>query len=158
MTPARDHHVLRQGFIATFVSMIVVAPVLWMLLDREPPYTFQSADISPSDVPQGAEIHITFRVKQTRAPCGPGLVYRELKESSGKLHVYDPVMRAAPPDIVNNQFTRISKLPDNIGSGPTMYRGMACYTCNILQNWLRWPVCVSTPNVTFNVTAKDRPQ
>lgn len=155
---ADDHHLLRHFFIAIFISMIVVAPVLWMLLDRNPPYIFERVEISPRDVPQGGEIHITFTVKQKRAPCNPGLVYREFKESSGKMHVYDPVMRAAPPVIADNKFTRISKLPDNIDPGLTVYRGMACYTCNVIQSWLRWPVCVSTLPVTFNVIAKDRPQ
>jgi hypothetical protein len=154
-TPTPSYHIMKHSIIAAFVSVIFLAPVLWMLMDRAPPYTFEDVEVSPHNVPQGGEIYITFTVKQNRPPCDPGLIYREFKGATGQLHVFDPIMRSRPPIIENNKFTRISRLPAQIVPGPAVYRGAACYTCNPLQSWLRWPVCVRTPDVEFNVIPKE---
>lgn len=148
--------VQRQVIAALFVSVLGVVPTLWMLMDRSPPYTFEYAEILPSDVQPGEDIHIEFTVVPNRPTCGPGVIYHEFKEiSSGKLHIYDPVHRDDVVDIKNGKFTRVEKLPDNISLGPTIYRGMDCYTCNPLHSLLRWPVCTTTPNVKFNVKEKE---
>lgn len=144
--------VQRQVMAALFVSVLGIVPTLWMLMDRSPPYTFEYAEIIPNNVPQGEDIHITFTVVQNRPTCGPGVIYHEFKELTGKLHLYDPVHRDDVVDIKNGKFTRIEKTPDGISVGPTIYRGADCYTCNPLHSLLRWPVCTSTPNVKFNVT------
>ncbi len=141
----------RQVVAALFVSVLAVVPTLWMLMDRSPPYIFEYAEIIPNVVPQGGEIHIEFTVIQNRANCGPGVIYHEYKEASGKLHLYDPVHHDDVNDIVNNKFSRIEKLPDGISVGTTIYRGTDCYTCNPVQSLLRWPVCASTPNLKFTV-------
>lgn len=142
----------RRNMVIAFVAVAVFGPLIWMLMDRDPPYTFQQVTIEPQEVEPGQDIFVTFQVKPQRpAPCNPGLVYRELKEESGKLHVFDPVSRRVYPEMSNNQFTRILHIPSNISPGKTYYRGNVCYTCNPLREWLRWPVCVQTPEVEFMV-------
>lgn len=145
---------VRQNLVAAFVAVGVIAPPVWMLLDREPPYRFEHVEIAPANVVQGGEISITFTIKPLRTSCGPGLIYREFKEETGKLHVYDPIQRVEAPVLNDNKFTRYSKLPDNISPGQTIYRGISCYTCNPMQGLMRWPVCASTPSATFNVVEK----
>lgn len=143
---------LGMNAVSAFIAIAFVAPLAWMLMDREPPYTFVGTEISPAYVREGGEIEITFTVKENRPACGPGMIYREFKEEvSGKIHTIDPVTRAAPPVIVNNKFTRIAKLPENITPGLVTYRGMACYTCNPVHSWLRWPVCTNTPTAQFEI-------
>jgi len=149
--------VKRHIVIATFVSVLIIVPVMWMLMDRTPPYTIEHVEINPHNAVQGQEIYITFTVKSNRTACSPGLIYREYREESGKLHLFDPIIRAEAPALDNNRFVRISKLPDNISPGPTIYRGTACYTCNPIHSWLHWPVCSSTPNIEFNVVRKPSP-
>lgn len=145
----------RRNVVVAFIAIAGFAPLLWMVMDRDPPYRFEQVEISPADAVQGSEIHITFTVRPNRAPCSPGLVYREFKEvASSRLFIYDPILRSEAPALVNNSFTRISKLPIDIAPGPALYRGMACYTCNPIHSWLRWPVCVTTPNVQFNILDK----
>lgn len=146
---------LRKHMRAAFVAAGVVVPVSWFLMDRTPPYRFEHVEITPANVVQGGEISITFTVKQLRTSCGPGTIYREFKEETGKLHVYDPIERVDAPVINDNKFIRYSKLPDTISPGPTIYRGTSCYTCNPMQGLLRWPVCASTPSATFNVVEKN---
>ena len=148
--------VQRQVIAALFVSVLGVVPTLWMLMDRSPPYTFEYAEVIPNDVPQGGDVNIFFKVVQNRPTCGPGVIYHQFKEeSTGKLHLYDPVHRNDIPDIKDNQFKRVRKLPEGISTGEAIYRGTDCYTCNPLHSLLRWPVCTSTPNVKFNVTREE---
>lgn len=146
-----------RNFVAAFIAVFLFAPILWMLLDRDPPYEFEKVEIEPQVVASTETIYITFQVKQTRAVCGPGLIYRQFREEpSGKLHIYDPIQRADPPVIENNRFTRMSALPANMTPGLVTYRGTSCYTCNPVQAWLRWPVCVTTPDVPFVVLEKPK--
>lgn len=142
-----------RNFIVAFIAVGIFGPLLWMVMDREPPYTFEKVEVFPVAVPPGGEIQIMFAVRQNRrAPCSAGLVYREFKEMlSSRLFIYDPIVRAEAPVIVKNSFSRISKLPKDITPGPAIYRGRACYTCNPIHQWLRWPVCVVTPEVPFNI-------
>lgn len=151
MAPLTD---FRRNVIIAFGVVAIFGMPFWWLLDRDPPYTFELVDVSPPTVEQGGELHITFTVRQNRPACGPGLVYRQFKEASGKLHVFDPVTRAEAPTIDDDKFTRIARLPESISPGPTIYRGISCYTCNPIHSWLRWPVCASTPPVTFNIIEK----
>lgn len=151
-----------QHIIAAFIAIGVVSPTVLMLMDRVPPYEFERVEISPTNVLPGGEIEITFTVQRLRPSCGPGTVYRWFREmalsSDGvptrKLHTYDAITRAREPEIVDGKFTRRSKLPDNISAGPVVYYGQSCYTCNPMQGMLRWPVCASTPEATFNVLEK----
>lgn len=146
-----DSFVRKQIAVATFISVLFVVPVLWMLMDRSPPYVYEKVEIEPQDVIQGGDIYITFTVKETRPACGAAMVYREFKEASGKLHIYDPIKRIETPHLIDKKFSRISKIPDNLTPGIVTYRATACYTCNPIHSWLRWPVCVSTPDIEFNV-------
>lgn len=145
----------RRNVIIAFVAVFVFGPFMWMAMDRKPPYAFEHVEIEPAEVVQGGTIRITFTVKQNRAPCGPGLVYREFKEvKAGKLHVFDPIMRTEAPIIVDNKFTRTAPVPESISPGQTIYRGTACYSCNPVHSWLRWPVCAPTPSAEFTILEK----
>lgn len=142
----------KQLFFAIPVSILIVAPLIWMTVNRNPPWEFSEVTISPTKVVQGGEIEITFTTKQLRGTCGPGVVYREFRDSLGRLIVYDPVLRSEAPTLDSRgQFTRSAKIPLSMDPGPAIYRGTSCYTCNPLQSWLRWPICVSTPEVPFTV-------
>ena len=145
-------HIMRQVTLATFVSVAIVTPLLWLLLDRDPPFTYEKVEIEPNTIPQSGDAYVTFYIKRGRRACDAGLVYRELLDSAGKLHVFDPVVRARPPELGEGQFTRIFKVPNAMEPGRAFYRGISCYPCNPLQSWLRWPVCLPTPEVSFNVT------
>lgn len=155
MTPPPEVNIAKHAFMATCVSVAVVAPIAWMLLDRDPPYTYPHVEITPHDVEQGGMHDITFTTIQNRVPCGPGLVYREYQEASGKLHTFTPVMRTEIPELdENGRFTREGILPEFITEGRTIYRGKACYVCNPVHWLLDWPVCAVTPDVEFNVVKK----
>ena len=45
----------RQDIIAAFVSVLVIAPVLWMLMDRTPPYEYLAGTIHPANPEPGGK-------------------------------------------------------------------------------------------------------
>ncbi len=146
-----DEHTKRQIIAALFFSVLIVVPVMWMLMDRTPPFTVEHVEIVPNNVDQGNDIHVVLTVKQNHLPCNFGIIHREFKEFSGKVHFYDPVVRTELPAVENNKIISVVKLPDSISPGPTIYRSSACYFCNPIQGLLHWPICVLVPGVEFNV-------
>lgn len=145
--------ITRAPILAAVTAILLLVPVIWMLMDNTPPYSYTKIDIAPVPAVSGEDIYITFHVESHRNSCGAGLVYREFKEASGKLHVYDPILRSRAPILQDGKFTRIAELPFNLAPGQVMYRGNGCYFCNPLQRWLRWPICVPTPEVPFTVVS-----
>lgn len=146
---------LWRNIIAATFSILIFAPIVYWAQDRTPPYTFTSVEIQPKEVVAGEEIRIIFGVKLNDIDCGPGLIYRTFVDSTGFLRLYDPVPRSEPVKLDHDgKFRRMARISPSFAPGPTKYRGHACYSCNPLQQWLRWPVCTYTPEVTFNVLPK----
>lgn len=141
----------RRIFIVCCIAVLVFTPLMWMVSDRDLPYSIERVTIEPSEPVADGNIAITFHIKRGLGRCGAGAVYREfLHVKTRRLFVYDPITRAVPPDITEGQFTRVATLPNGL-HGEAMYRGVACYPCNSLQRLFNWPVCVHTPEVFFNV-------
>lgn len=154
VTPVRDRaDIMRHITVAILCSIFIVSPLVYMAMDREPPYVFLDVDIWPKEQHQGEDIYINFHVSfnERLFECNPGWVYREFKDSAGKVHVFDPIPRATLPDPNEPKFSRISKVLSAMEPGKATYHGMACYTCNPLQDFFHWPVCVRTPDVNFTV-------
>ena len=148
---------VRHNVAAAFVSVAIVAPLMWMLLDRDPPYTDHVGTITPADPAPGDWITVDWKLTVHRV-CH-GWVQREIVDSQGVICNYDkqPAIRrdqlsnqqmGSPPDRLNRSFP----LCDRAAPGPARYRALTCYQCNPLQKW--WPICVRTPNIQFTI----RPQ
>lgn len=153
MTP----HTIRQSITAIFVLAPIVGWPLWMIMDRTPPLIYERVDIAPKEVRRGGEIVVTFTVrKNNRSACRPGLIYREFTEvASRKVHTTDPVIRAQFPIVdQNNQFSRTVQLSQSLSPGEMLYKGRACYSCNWIQEAVRWPICSDTPPATFTIVEK----
>jgi len=137
-----------RSIIAAAVSVLIVAPLVWMSLDREPPYEIISGAIDPERPTPGATIMVNWTVKTIRS-CrvkSQG-VTRELVDSKGVTHTYTPTPTHFTPgdDLVQ----RVVQLPDTLPVGVTKYHSIACYSCNPLQEL--FPVCIHTPDITFIV-------
>lgn len=146
----RKHEVWRMFWVIN-AALFIFTPLAWMGFDRDPPYTFEKVIIEPPEPRAGSDIYITFHIRPGRQNCSAGRIYREyISVKTTRRFIYDPVVRAEPPDISSGEFTRVSHLPLEL-SGESIYRAMACYPCNTLHRLLDWPVCVQTPEVRFNV-------
>lgn len=143
---------LRQHIVAAFVSVGVVAPIAWMIMDRTPPYTRLSGEVIPATPRPSDDVSINWETKVHRN-CPPSTDYnvtRTIIDSIGKRHEYEPIEGVYGTETqTSSTLVRVFKLPDNVSIGPARYRSSACFACNPMHYF--WPVCVSEPEIKFEV-------
>jgi hypothetical protein len=148
----------RHNIAAAFVAVIFMAPLFWMLLDREPPYVEHIGKVIPPEVQAGDQITVEWQMKINRV-C-PGYIAREVVDSQNVLWNYDvqPSVRREQQFDVSG-IPRLTKLrrsfviPEQAAPGPARYRSLACYVCNPIQQL--WPICTRTPDVEFSILPKE---
>lgn len=145
----RWHRLTAVDAAAAFISIGVVAPVLWMALDRTIPYEITNGWIDPPTPHRGEDIVVSWDIRPVRA-CRPysGRVTQVIIDSRGFRHVATPdtASYGTPQQYGPNKLRRTVMLPPHI-SGPTKYYAEDCYSCNPLQTI--WPVCWPTPVLDF---------
>jgi len=138
------------------LALLIFAPVLFMLLDREPTYTLISGNIIPSTVHRGDPASVIWYVKTTNRSC-PGKMQRDIVDSRRQLWPYVIRERAARfvPDPENPGYGWIETptllMPEGIATGPATYHVTVFWYCNWLQEKLEWPVVVDRPAIRFEV-------
>lgn len=142
-----------RNAIAAFFAIAVFAPVIWMLLDREPPYTRSSGRIEPSNPAPGdfISVHWNIRVERNCPPVVPRNINRTIIDSTGKYHDFEAVegLYGTSPKALPG-ISRTLRLPKDITPGPAKYRSQACFACNPIHYF--WPVCVSQPDIAFEIS------
>jgi len=138
--------------IATFIAVGFFAPVLWMALDRVPPYERLSGTIKPDYPTPGSNIEIEWEIKTLRA-CIPSArlsVRRQIVDAKGTVWNFDPTTSVYYDETTRGrQINRSISLPRGVATGPATYRSMACFSCNPIH--ALWPVCVDKPEITFTI-------
>jgi hypothetical protein len=86
--PWDTNHRYRANFIAGFVAVFIIAPLLWSAMDREPAYHIDLATIIPPNVETGETESILWDITVLRTGC-TGRFQRQLIDSAGVLRVYD---------------------------------------------------------------------
>lgn len=142
---------------AVSVSVLILAPLLWMLLDRDPPYTRLSGRVLPEDPKQGDFITVDWKIEVHRN-CPPSRrlnVSRRVIDATGKHHDYEPVegVFGTVPGPPLPGITRGFQLPPDIAIGSARYQSSACFACNPVQNL--FPVCIDQPEINFTIRPKD---
>ena len=154
---------LRRVVIPAIFCAIVVAPITWMLVDREPPYTRVAGWVMPpapgGAIRRGDEISIEWAI-DIRRQCTPlkmRNVTRRIIDSTGRYYDYEPVeinFDNGPGGGHKRIVVRPFKLPRAIETGRTKYHSAACYYCNPIQQL--FPICINAPEIEFIIEA-DRP-
>jgi len=136
--------------VLVFTAVLLFTPPMWILLDRRVPYELDRATVEPGEARIGSDVFVSFYAKRRRlGECRPVVVHRGLKDlASGEIL---SVALPAPLLAGEDRLTQTLRLPDDAPAGKVAYQGQVCYTCNILQSWLRWPVCMPVPEVEFVV-------
>lgn len=145
--------------IAAFIAVLIVGPVLWMALDREPPYIIANGHMTPDHPYPGQQITIEWDLKSVRAcpASSSATVHRTIVDSKGVKHDYATVHAIFHTDRTNMDVPTIIRtldLPGNISPGLARYYSEACYPCNPIQEF--WPVCIQTPDILFEVVPRPR--
>lgn len=139
----------RENAIAAFVAIGVFAPVLWMALDRMPPYEITNGRIDPSNPVKGTEFTVTWDIRALRScQVQNSSVTRVIISKQGFSYraVPDKATYGTPEQRRTDEIKRPVKLPENI-VGPARYYADVCYVCNMLQEI--WPICMRTPTLDF---------
>lgn len=146
------------GFI---LACATVGPVTYMAVDREPPFVRVWGEIIPGEVEseQEFEVHWVLRVNEHRncKPFGRFSVERAIIDSAGAITPFRPVSSIADPLNTMTEIRRKVRLPMGLTKGPARYHVSAKFTCNILQEIMRWPVAVEHPDIPFVVKPKSPP-
>lgn len=145
----------KQHLISIIVTVPIVFPTVWMLLDRELPYVRVAGHIAPDD--PGPKDFITVKwdiiLNRKCPPSESRNVTRTVIDHAGVVHDYDRVEgqigTAQFPKHGNTSIiTRSFQLPASMAEGEATYKSSACFACNITQ--YLWPVCVTKPELIFN--------
>lgn len=141
-----------QNAAAAFIAIAIFAPLLWMLLDREPPFEVTNGRIDPPNPAVNGTITVTWDIRSTRScqPSSDATVTRSIVDSKGVSHTYAPVhaVYGTPEQREPDEIKRRIPLPENI-TGHAKYSSIACYACNPLQ--ALWPICIQMPEVDFEI-------
>ncbi len=142
---------LRTYVTAFFVSVLIAAPVLWMLIDRTPPVERIRGTIVPENPTPGSNITIKRVLKVTRhCKAGKNNLLTEIISATGEITLFEATYGADYTEAVGEGvFSRTMRLPLSIDPGPATYRSRACFACNPIQ--AIWPVCVSGGDIRFNI-------
>lgn len=142
-----------QNAVAAFIAIAVFAPILWMVMDRAPPFIVTNGRIDPPNPAMNSSIVVTWDVKSTRScqPKSNATVTRTIVDSKGVKHTYAPVhaVYGTPEQHEPDEIKRRLPLPENI-TGHARYSSIACYACNPLQEL--WPICIQMPEVDFEIS------
>lgn len=142
-----------QNAVAAFIAIAIFAPILWMALDRAPPFVVTNGRIDPPNPAMNGLITVTWDVKSTRScqPSSNATVTRTIVDSKGVRHSYAPVhaVYGTPEQHEADEIKRRIPLPENI-TGHARYSSVACYACNPLQEL--WPICIQMPEVDFEIS------
>ena len=145
--------------IAAFTfSLLVVAPLTFMVVDSRTPITITKSEMVPSVVVPGQTVTIRWTAVEHRA-CD-GVVRRRFVDSAGVIHEIEPaptIYRARLSD--NPTFSRDVTIPAGMAIGPgATYGGTRHYFCNPLQQWFQgmWGIEIRAPiaEIRFTVIAK----
>ena len=145
----------RHHIVAAFIGVVFVAPLIWMLADRQEPYVRIAGTISPQNPAPGDFVEVRWALKVNRwCPTNTRRnVTRTVIDAGGKIHDYDSVEGVFGADrdrqSTPQTLTRGFQLPKDIAPGPARYQSTACFACNPTQHL--WPVCIRQPAIYFQV-------
>lgn len=160
----------RRNVVVTFIAIAAFGPLLWMLLDRDPPYVRRSGQVIATDplncglvgapnaeghvVPGGcAEVKWDIRPIRICPRAGEYNVVREIEDSQGRKWTLGPVrgVMGSPDQPAGNGLQRFFALPETVPIGPARYLSTAYFACNPIQRWV--PITISEPDILFFIAA-----
>lgn len=147
----------RFYYIPQIVALCVVAPFVWLAMDRTPPLELYDGRIEPAVVRPGqTDVKVTWRARFSGRDC-PGLSQRELVDSQKNLW---PKLRRSRSGVFHPNAddpldgyvtTPPLDIPSQMEPGPAFYRVTQFYYCNDLQRILHWPIVARSVPIAFVV-------
>lgn len=136
--------------IVTMFCLLIVAPLAFLISDRDAPFIRKWGEIVPPDPKPGGVVSVSWSAEWKR-DC-PGTIQRHLEDSKGDVWLLPSSVaryskRSVPRQILS-QFT----IPQHAACGSARYHVDARYICNWTQNF--WPIHVDRPDIEFNISCE----
>lgn len=132
---------------AALFSLLVVAPLAYMVMDRDVPLKIEGGEVLPEQVVLGDTAQVHWQMQVLRI-CS-GVVYRSLVDSQGTVWNSAPSKTKRSMKLGALDFTRNFQVPYGMALGPAKYQVKVLWRCNPLQQY--WPIEMHTPVLTFKV-------
>lgn len=139
------------GFIAGAIAAVVAVSsfnIAVMVVDREPPITYQGAHAVAPTVSRGGSIDVEYKVIRNRI-C-PVVAKRWLYDAAGQRHSVPQYTVGADLTAGRETYRRSITIPQAAAFGPARYEVVLDYTCNALQKFVG-PTTVVSPPVEFEI-------
>ena len=137
---------------AGMVSILIVTPLMFMVLDRRDPVILQQEGsyISPSTISGGQKFLLTYKVDEIW-PCD-GEVAVRIIDSTGRIFPYavEPTVYRRTLDRTTNVFVKERIAPTGLASGLAKYETEIYRWCNPFQKYI-WPIHSKSLKLTFMV-------
>lgn len=154
---AQNHRTMNRGIIchisAIAVSVGIIAPNVYLLADRTPPFDLRDGSTVPSTLTPGGTYQFTWTiVPRRREHSCTGTVVWRIIDSEGVVWA-QPATESLFALIKHNTPQRIvgreRVLPSGVANGPLRLESVISFTCNWTQHL--WPIRVTFPAVITSV-------
>lgn len=138
--------------LVALLTLLVIAPMSYMIADTEPPYEFDAEQsyVIPSKTAAGHQIVVHWHIIRVNRVC-PGMITRYIVDDRTMTKIsYDAVPSARQVELGARELNRTFLLPSGIQPGKKWYYSEGYYACNPLQHF--YPLIVRTPRLSFEVT------
>lgn len=144
-------------FIPQILAVLIVGPLAWMAADRTPPLILHDGVITPYQVRKNQTgVTLVWKAHFSGRDC-PGLSQREFV-SEIRRDIFPQlaaqragIFKPSDHDPMEGTVTVPSLSIPDMPNGPGGYQVTQFYFCNILQEWLHWPIVQRSPYVRFEV-------
>ena len=159
MTTDQAYEVLgiKRGFwcnmAAAVFAVLVVAPVTFVLADREDPVQITEQKIAGNLVP-GGKARIEWEAVATKF-C-PGTARARITSSVGIVYEYELLQTVYRVGGSKERYAIEFTLPESITPGDARREVIVYYYCNRIQRWLDWPIYSKRDPVHFIVKEREK--
>lgn len=144
---------MRAALIAVaHISLLVVAPLAYMLADNQPPYVYDASKsyVKPEKTASGKQVTVHWHLARINRVCVGTIVRYIVDQHTNARISYDPTAAAATIEVGMNYLERTFFLPQEMTPGKKWYYAEGSYACNPLQRF--YPLVTRTPRLSFEVT------
>ena len=142
---------------AVVVCLMVVAPIVLLVADRDPPFVLFDGESFPKQIEQGGAYATKWRVRLLGRNCD-SMVYRDLVDAQSVVWTNEPAtsLFAAIRDD-RKEFISVGRsrpMPNGVAVGRMEIRTRTVSVCN----WTHriWPITVVHPVVITEIVPKAR--
>lgn len=137
--------------LSAIISMVVVAPMMYMIADTLPPYEYDvdKSYVVPEKTLSGRQMLVHWEFKRVNRVCAGTITRYIVDQQTGARISYDPYPAANEVEASKLFLDRTFFLPPEIAPGPKWYYADGDFACNPLQYF--YPMRVRTPRLPFVV-------